>query len=311
MQSGRQNKKERKFQIPSTKDYRQVVGCMNARAYKNILEGINMFFTDPDYRTVEFVGSGGSSEVGGSNGPDSKAALDTNKVVGLLPHNQQLNNINKVLIECTVNDRIVALFIHSSVCNAIQSMYGTICGQVDFTVPNMIKRMKHMYICLGYFSLDSSYVASGESISSIRERYKDMPKTMAGHFLRFLESKKFIILGTLLDDKLLEGLPVRDCCIGVGSIVCTKKWSIYTILQDVHERVLMPVSKKDIKSALGLSDASISVEDICRYHVQSIIQDKDNAYGFRDLSLLFHGKHLIPICKQFKTQDKYNKLQLF
>jgi hypothetical protein len=195
MQSGRQNKKERKFQIPNTKDYRHVVGCMNARAYKNILEGINMFFRDPDYRTVEFVGSGGSSEVGGSNGPDSKAALDTNKVVGLLPHNQQLNNINKVLIECTVNDRIVVLFIHSSVCNAIQLMYGTICGQVDFTVPNMIKHMKHMYICLGYFSLDSSYVASGESISSIRERYKDMPKTMAGHFLRFLESKKLSFWG--------------------------------------------------------------------------------------------------------------------
>jgi hypothetical protein len=310
MQKGRQNKKERKYQIPDTKDYRHVIGCMNGRAYKNILEGMNMYFTDPDYRTIEFIGSGGSSEIGGSNGIDPKAAYNTNKIVGVLPHNQTLNNINTVLLECAINDRVVALFVHSSVCEAVQSMYGTICGEIDFTKPESHPDMKTQYLCLGYVSLESSYIAPGEPISDIRSKYQRMPKHMAGPYLRFLESKKFVIQGTLLDDKLLQGLPVRNCAIGVGDIVCSRKWSLYSIMQEPKERVLMPIPKGKINQALGISEESVSVDAFREFHIKSIIDNQDDVYGIRDLSPILEGSHPIPLPKKFETQNTYDKLRL-
>jgi hypothetical protein len=309
MQKGRRNKKERKFQISEADDFTGVCGFMNGWAYKNHLENMNMFFSDDSYRTLEFIGSGGSAEKGGGMYKDNRSAFDPNKIVGTLPHNQTLNKINKVLIDCAINDRVVAVFAHSSVCKEVQKMYGTVCGGEDLT-SKRVKEMKTRYLCLGYLYVDSVYLADGETIESIRRDYKHMIKAATSTFLRFLEAKKFVVCAKLIDDSLLHGLPVRNTRVGKGDIVCHEKWSVLSIPDDPLEKVLMPIERKDVTDALGLSDKCVKLEDMCKYHVDQVLSDSGMLRGLTTLQDVNTKTYPIAHPKNFSGQDTYAKLQL-
>jgi hypothetical protein len=232
---------------------------INHRLYKLDEESLLDFFVDETCRTLLLVGSGGSPQKAGGSSHNIPSVHVKEKIIGRMSHDQTLNHMNRTMIEAAMNNRCISIWLGAETYNYIRKMKKV----AHLSLPYM---NKEDFYHLGYFEVKSHHSSEPRTIESINnDRLRLLEQSHISIDIqqqmkkRWAEGHVLLIRCTLLDDELLDCLPMM--CSKKKMLVSRRALRQIIVLDTPQNKVLIKCERWHLSSALGLEKSDISTED--------------------------------------------------